>query len=65
MRNKQVKQMMVDVAKAVSVSNGNDKCDNTMWIDWLDGPCLITSGGNFIWLYDDVVSLTANQLKGK
>lgn len=65
MRSKKVKQMMVDVAKHVSVSNGNEKCDDKVWIAWLDGPCLMTAGFNFIWLHDGVVSLTANQLRNK
>lgn len=63
MKNKRVKQMMVDVEKFISVSNGNDKCDKSMWIAWLDGPCLITAGANFMWLCDEVVSLTADQHK--
>lgn len=57
--------MMVDVAKQISISIGNSKCDDKVWIQWLDGPCLMTAGANFMWLYDETVSLTAEQLKGK
>ncbi|AUR84359.1 hypothetical protein NVP1054O_55 [Vibrio phage 1.054.O._10N.261.52.A1] len=64
MKNKKAKQMMIDVAKHVSIRNGNDKCDDKMWIAWLDGPCLMTASANFMWLYDETVSLTANQLRG-
>lgn len=65
MNNKKVKQMMVDVAKHISVSNGNPLCDDKMWISWIDGPCLSTAGANFIWLHTGIVSIKAEQLKGK
>ena len=57
MKNKRVKQMMVDVEKGINLRNGNAKCDDKMWISWFDGPCLITSGANFIWLCEGVVSI--------
>ena len=63
MKNKKVKQMMVDVEKYLSIKAGNT-FDERLFITWFDGPCLV-SGANFMWLSEGVVSLTADQLRGK
>lgn len=58
MQNKKVKQMMLDIERLDKNSMGG------MWLAWIDGVCLI-SGGNFLWLNQRIVSLTANDIGGK
>lgn len=58
MKNKKVKQMMLDIERL-------DKNDmGKMWLAWIDGVCLI-SGGNFLWLNQRTVSLKADDIGGK
>lgn len=61
--NKQVKQMMIDVERYISISMGNDFNDR-LFITWFDGPCLI-AGANFLWLSTGVVSIKVSQLRGE
>jgi len=56
MKNKKVKQMMVDIERYYSHGLGS------MWLAWIDGVCLV-SGGNFLWLNKFTVSLTSEQLR--
>lgn len=58
MKNKKVKQMMLDIELLDKSSMGE------MWLAWIDGVCLI-SGGNFLWLNKRTVSLKANDIGGK
>lgn len=56
MKNKKVKQMMIDVECHYSGDI------SPSWIAWIDGLCLV-AGANFLWLnHKHTVSLTANQL---
>lgn len=59
MKNKKVKQMMVDIEKHYAGDLGR------AWIAWVDGVCLV-SGANFLWVnHRHKVSLTGDQLKAK
>ncbi len=63
MKNKSVRQMLVDLGKHIETVNGNYPCDSK-WVCWVDGACLATKGGNFMWLSRDTepVSVTAERM---
>lgn len=59
MKNKKVKQMMLDIERQDDELVGNN------FLAWFGGVCLISGCGNFLWINQRTVSLKADDIGGK
>ena len=59
MKNKKVKQMMLDIERQDGELVGNNL------LTWFGGVCLVSNCRNFLWLNQRTVSLKANYIGGK